>query len=374
MLTLHTQSVATVPGSGARHRREGFTIVELLIAILVIGTLIGILLIGIRAARSFTGSVIDETAVEGLAKGVEAFRTDHGFVPPLVREWMRENPPGVLSFNRDTLNYNDAVATSGTSSIIQVARLSDAADETRLRTFANPPTATAALTFDNRFSEVSLSYYLGGILNVPFSGTFADLPIDGIAGPGGFKADRRGTFDVPSTMQRAANLRIKAGATYGPYIDTEKVALKVQRAVNSATGADLDAAGRAQLLVDRNGIAIRYYQWLNGDLVSDRYVVEDLDDLRVPPVIGRRAVTIAGQTITPPADQDLAQNSALRTNPDVLNWAIVGAGPNRMFGDEDIDLIARTLSKPTPTNDEGRAILRNEAASDNIVKIGGVDL
>lgn len=352
---------------------RGFTIVELLIAILIIGTLIGILLIGIRAARSFTGSVIDDSAVESLAKGVESFRTEHGFVPPLVREWMRDNATGVATYDRTQVDYDDAVRTTGTGAIIQVARRSSAADETRLRSFTVAPTATAALTWDNRFSEVSLSYYLGGVLTTAYNGSFPDLPIDGVDGPGTYKPNRRGTFEVPVTMTRMPRAdRILSGKTFGPYINTEGSALKLSRAA-SPTGADLDTQGRAQLLVDRSGNAIRYYQWLNGVLSNGRFVVASKDDLRVPPLIGRQAITIGTEQIAPPPTQDINQNPALSTGPDVLNWAIVGAGPNKVFGDENIDVIARQLSKPLATTAEEQALLRNEAAADNSVKIGRVE-
>jgi type II secretory pathway pseudopilin PulG len=367
-------SIAAVRGGRALKSRA-FTIVELLIAILVIGVLIGILLVGIRAARGFTGSVVDESAVEGVAKGVEAFRSEHGFVPPLVEEWIRPGAgAGVNTYNRSLVNWDDAARTRAGNGEVRVLLRSTADGEEKLREWTNPPTATVALTWDNRFSEASLSYYLVGALRWPFAATTGDLPVDGIDGPGIFKPTRAGKFEVPGTMRVVArNQRVRAGVVYGPYIDVEGSSLKLVRGVNPATNGDLDPQGRAQLVVDRAGVALRYYQWLNGRLQNGRYVVEELADLRVPPVIGRAAITVSGATVTPPPDQNIAENAALRTGPNVLNWAVVGAGPNRVFGDEDIDVIARQLSKPLATNDQERATLRNEAAADNAVKIGRVE-
>lgn len=355
------------------HNARAFTIVELLIAILVIGVLIGILLIGIKAARSFTGSVVDDSGVESLAKGVESFRSEHGFVPPLTREWIGANATGVASYNRDLVQYDNAAQSNAGGSVIRVVSRANAADETRLRTFTNAPTATAALTWDNRFSEVSLTYYLAGVLNLPYSTTTQTVPLDGVVGPGIYKPTRRGTFEVPRRARKeVAADRVQTGQVFGPYIDVESKAVTLQRAANQA-GADLDPLGRAQLLLDRNGVAIRYYQWLNGVLVNGRYVVRTVDDLRVPPVIGRKTIRPTGEAIVPPPQQDIEKNSALSTGPDVLNWAIVGAGPNKVFGDELIDVIASALSKPVPSTDYERAILRNEASADNSVKIGRVE-
>jgi hypothetical protein len=296
-------------------------------------------------------------------------------VPPLVQEWIRPGAgAGVNSYSRLLVDWDEAARTRANSGEIRVLLRSTQEGEDKLRTFTNPPTPTVALTWDNRFSEVSLSYYLAGALQLPFNDTSGDLPIDGIDGLGLYKPTRAGGFEVPSTMRRTnRNQRVRAGVVYGPYVDVDGGSLKLARGVDPADNSDLDPQGRAQLVVDRGGVALRYYQWLNGRLVNGRYIVEELTDLRVPPVIGRRSITISGATVTPTGSQDIAQNAALRTGPDVLNWAVVGAGPNRVFGDEDIDVIARQLSKPLATSDIERATLRNEAAADNAVRIGKVD-
>jgi hypothetical protein len=59
-------------------------------------------------------------------------------------------------------------------------------------------------------------------------------------------------------------------------------------------------------------------------------------------------------------------NQGLKT----ASYAIVAAGNNKVFGDEPIASIAGVIGVPTPTSAGEVHQLREQAASDNIVRIG----
>jgi prepilin-type N-terminal cleavage/methylation domain-containing protein len=58
------------------------------------------------------------------------------------------------------------------------------------------------------------------------------------------------------------------------------------------------------------------------------YEVRTIDDLRVPPIVGRKGSSYP----TTPLDRDIEKNPELRE----ATWAIVSAGPARAFGDEPL--------------------------------------
>jgi prepilin-type N-terminal cleavage/methylation domain-containing protein len=74
-----------MPEKNKQHPRA-FTIVELLVSILVIGTLMAILIVGARAAISYTRNAADRQAAIAMRVGVIQFKTENGFFPPLTRD------------------------------------------------------------------------------------------------------------------------------------------------------------------------------------------------------------------------------------------------------------------------------------------------
>lgn len=172
---------------------------------------------------------------------------------------------------------------------------------------------------DLRYSIRSLAYYLVGVL---------DEPVDGVNGRGLREVRADGSF------------RGSGGREFEPFYDSGN-------AGNGGVFIEDAVTGIAEIR-DRNGIPIRYYRWLQGD-PNNSNKVEKTADMNVPEVLG-----------------DPAENQQLRS----AEFAIVSAGPNKVFGDLTTETIAdliSALSLRSGTPDE--EVLR-KARADNIVEVG----
>ncbi len=63
---------------------RGFTIIELLVVIVIILVLIGIALPVFVQVRRGASTTAAESQLQSLATGIEQFKSDHGFIPPLI--------------------------------------------------------------------------------------------------------------------------------------------------------------------------------------------------------------------------------------------------------------------------------------------------
>lgn len=167
---------------------------------------------------------------------------------------------------------------------------------------------------DLRFSVYSLSYYLVGVL---------DADVDGKDGPGFRDPLRDGSF------------RRVGGRITDPLFD---VAGRGERLV------EVDKVEGRYELRDRSGVSYRYYRWLPVERTPGMTVT---DLRRVPSLLG-----------------DPAQNIALRD----AEWAIVAAGPNRVFGDAATETEQSVREQLGMGMDLGK--LFEDARSDNIVEVG----
>jgi hypothetical protein len=296
---------------------------ELLVAILVIFALMGLLIVGARHVRKLARSSADRAAVTSLKQAVTQFKSSVGFLPPLVKD---QQP---LVSGRPSI-YSPQVQADG------VALRED------------PDFHDVNVLPDMRFSLYSIPYYLIGGLEAPGA---ANLPLDGVAGPGFMTPKRDGTFE-------------RSGKKFDSFFDLGK---------SGKTLFQADATNGRVVLRDANEVAFRYYRWLRGD----------------PP---------GGPVTNPPNAPPLNVPDIFVTDPAKVvdpefrgaDYAIVGAGPNGVFGDE-ADLSRWVPSWPAPghpqamswdqlaskvgvsgdVNDANIKIkIRNAARADNIVEVG----
>ncbi|MFN0132138.1 MAG: hypothetical protein ACKVW3_06360 [Phycisphaerales bacterium] len=209
------------------------------------------------------------------------------------------------------------------STVVKVFRLSDfsvGGDVEKLRAVPADPNLAPA---DLRFSIYSIPIYLIGAL---------DAPIDGKSGPGLRVPKKEGSFE-------------KAGKIIDPFFDVSR---------NAKALFAVDAAKGRYVLRDGKGVAFRYYFWLHDQ--GDPPLNTALKDyLNIPWIIGDES------------------------NPDFRDaqWAIVSAGPNGVFGDEDLLPVTHpqhlTLAEMQAKMGAGTLsgpALRAQAREDNSVEVG----
>ena len=283
--------------------RRGFTLIELLVVVAVIALLVGLVLLGLSGARNTARRSAAQQSVNALKVGTEQYRSDFGFLPPLVKD-ARKPDDGASDPYPAVFGNADPLADDGTGrfnpvvfsmSLAEVNPGRKDRDFLRAQTMKNRPE-----TPDDRFSVYSLSYYLVGALgkmpsavSSPPTPPSPDVP-DGLDGPGFRTPSRDGSF-------------ARTGATYQPLYDTGSSTVSI---VDTAPGNP--EQGRIELR-DRDGVAIRYYRWHQGEgNAGPRTVINSVDDYNVPGVVG---------------DPEL--DASLRS----AGYAIVAAGPDGVFGD-----------------------------------------
>ncbi|MDX2130918.1 MAG: type II secretion system protein [Planctomycetota bacterium] len=325
---------------------RGFTILELLISILVIGIIMGLVIGGAVAVTRAARTSADRAALSGVKTGLEQFKGEFGFIPPLVRD--RATPPLVLT----PLGPSDRR--------LIVYDLTNPADQDLLRAPSTPAPPNNPL-LDDRYSTVSLAAYLAGGMDFALNTSPNAPAVDGSGGPALYKPTRDGGFEIPRDVRQGAAATTKrTGTVYESFVNLTKASPRLRP--NPATPEDVT-------LVDANNVPIRYYRWLTGreePAGSGTYVVEMISDLNVPPMVARDQTLPAFQYMKQKSDRDLNANVATRS----AAWAIVSAGPNQVFGDEAIALIAERLGKSQPATVQDELVLRGLAEEDNVVEVG----
>ena len=109
--------------------RLGFTLVELLIVITVIGILVGLLLPAINGAMRSARELAMRTEMVQIEQAVESFKTEYGFYPPSFEQFAPgaaadTSHPGLAAFlrylNRIAPNHQEAISFVGGGSRIVV--------------------------------------------------------------------------------------------------------------------------------------------------------------------------------------------------------------------------------------------------------------
>ncbi|GEM_PF-831775 len=358
---------------------RGFTIFELLVSIGVIAVLVALVVLGARAAQRAAGSVVDQSGLNQVYDGIKKFREDMGFLPPMVKEYGPDvsfasvgiessliTLPGAVP-KRSDLPWAMVVAVSADPSLaprnqIEVYKRGDDAAFLRAQ---DPdwkgPDPTNILR-DNRYSELTLGYFVAGQLEAPYTAALPDVPMDGVAGPGMYKPDRAGLFEVPAVaIDPAPASRRRAGREYGPFIEVG--AKGVRTVIDVDTTPTASDKGKDVTIRDRNNVPMRYYRWLRQEPPPNT-TVPDTDTLLVlPAIIGRLGSPI--ESIVP-NERNPKSNTLLRQ----ARWAVAAAGPDRLYGDEPLLYLSQVLGVPEPTDPTAINKLRLQAARDNLVRVG----
>ncbi|MFM9996838.1 MAG: type II secretion system protein [Phycisphaerales bacterium] len=219
-----------------RPAARGFTLIELLFGIGVIFLIMGLLLVGLRHAVRGARTSADSVTLNSLKTAMEVFRSEFGFVPPLVKDL-----PDTVS--------PQAPLTTGTPRVPVVYSIANPIDAASLRGDALTPAVP-----DLRFSLYTPAYYLMGAL---------EALIDGKDGAGFTTPTREGAFT-------------RKGRQFEPFFDTSR---------NAKALFVVDAPGGLVELRDQNNIAFRCYRWLP-DLGAPNPSNPINDYLNVPAMVG----------------------------------------------------------------------------------------
>jgi prepilin-type N-terminal cleavage/methylation domain-containing protein len=337
--------------------RRGFTLLEILFSVLVIGMLLALLIGGVRLATRGAKETTQRQAARTIMVGISQFKREFNFLPPLVKDQhpqAAERRSVVMSGNTRRISiYAPAVDPDR-----------DLLQGTGFTIDANNP------FFDYRYSIRALPYYLAGGLGTQYgAGPEAAITIDGITGPGMYRPNPDGTFEVPRDVRSGSTTSGRVTASIEPLVNIGRGDLKLFVDPDPNTGLlEGDAAAdpqnlRAVELRDINDVAIRYYRWEPED------TVQDPTDLNIPLMVARLENETGRnpQIIPTPEDRNLATNVKVKA----ARFAVVAAGPNKVFGDEPVDQLVRALGygSGSPTPDVERR-LRFEAEKDNIVEVG----
>jgi len=336
-------------GEGMRARRTtgspraGFTIIELLVTVVVIGALMGLLIVGLRKAAQFATKSAQKQTLSGLKQATIQFRTEFGFLPPLVFDGVELGHGDIQ--DESFSNVGPVYVDNFGRSLVNVYQLGNDTARAFLRGEELDPSGPDYA--DARYSKFSLPIYLGGVLG-------AD--VDGVEGPGMSKPLPDGSWAGVGDALGGGNKR------YEPFLEMGKSSLRIE--LGYTDDAEIVEHGGSNpgddqpyrlALVDSKGKAYRYYRWLH-DVNPTNTLELNIPAVLLDPVLHRDAF---GDPTLDVTDGDAKLRSA--------TWAIVSAGQNGLFGTEDIAYLRDRLSAAASTAD---ALVRREAAADNVVEVG----
>ncbi|MCA9275308.1 MAG: prepilin-type N-terminal cleavage/methylation domain-containing protein [Phycisphaerales bacterium] len=383
--------------SGNKHR-SAFTLIELLVVITLIIVLLALVLSGLNRATKSGRRTASQQSASALAKAVDQFKQEFGFLPPLVHDGeplsngddkYRPDPlpsfdPSIspsekdgpfIQVNGSFYTYNLLVVwNEGLDFNFFRRRTGSGSDAIDLPNGSG--WSDDGAWDDRRYSKYSLAYYLAGVLGKETDGVrgpgmarpIIDGSFLGIGYPGGIREKYDPFMDVS-----------RRGATIRPdYVDANEVA-EHGGSVDPTDPPDYQSMismfedyqrGSLFAFVDGFGNAYRYYRWEPGRYENGRLVVENELDLNIPAVlidpVEFEKVQNDPQNLSDPEVKFIGENSRLRD----ARYAIVSAGPDGYFGTESIETIAAFLRREVPGSSQEQAELRREVWADNLVEVG----
>ncbi|MDX2146340.1 MAG: type II secretion system protein [Planctomycetota bacterium] len=344
-----------------RPLRGGFTIVELMVSILIIGVLLAILIVGLRLGARAVRGAAETQSITTLAQAVRLFKQEFGFVPPLLRE--------NYTVTGEARSIEDMLGTEASRQRFAVYDLNNGQHVSFLTREnvptppanwgnAGTPTSDLRRFFDPRYSTRVLAYYVVGGCAVPLAPSGSNkTPIDGVPGPGLLAPNRDGSF---ATKLARDELLTTFDSERGKRIGRKFEAFFSGASSSATLYTDPSDPSRVELRT-ASGVPYRYYAWkggkrdpnASGDIVDKLYLELDIPWIVVGP------------------SRTMDRKSKEGKNLDGGTWAIVGAGPNGLFGDEPIDEIGAKLGGVSSASDASEQLrARNIAAEDNIVEVG----
>ena len=330
---IRPQRSHATPGPGSR---RGFTLIELLVVILIIGVLLSITLIAGNYALRFARKASTERFLTSIATGIEQFKADHNYYPPLLGKIPTATPPDAPLVLESQPNAFNTVSA---------------------------PTGPGAVTLARSFSILSLTAYLVGVGDINGDGKTAyrnpsypaDDPRnanldDGVDGPGlrspGPDRSWGGATRRPQTLPATESdppIPPQTGRVYGPYINVaNSKSVRRLKASDYATetadrtpiGLGTPTAIELYTLVDRWDSPIRYYRgWA---VKQDPAVPTSASSLENAPIelLSPESVdAFAGSATGPGMATAGATDSKLLAAPYVL----LSAGEDGLFGESDVE-------------------------------------
>jgi prepilin-type N-terminal cleavage/methylation domain-containing protein len=344
-------------GAGACAR--GFTIIELLVAIIVIAILMGLLIVVVREALRGSRRAGEQQTATGLQTGVGLFQnTFDNRLPPLVYDGAPiELVASLPRIPGSPGNGEGPVARAGgnvTVAALEAIYVDGGAQF--LTGHEAPGGGTYPWLFDPdmdpRYSKFSLPIYLGGVLGED---------ADGVPGPGMRLSytNRRGFALGGASQVREAMFQPSNDSA----VATSYVSLDEFKEHGADTGGALptgagDPSPDRTAYVNGAGVAFRYYRWEHSSDADVGQGVAPLAYLNIPQVL------LDPETWDDPAEPT---GDAVSTDLRSANYAVVGAGPNGLFGTEPLAEIRARLGIGAGVADE---VVRRRAWQDNVVRVG----